>query len=122
MSEKKTLSAADLDHFTGDDHLFLDPVWRVRYTEGVRHIAEHGAAYWLIDAIAGAQREIAAVRAEEFQVWTLTVLVARQTGVLACDDGNGNIVYSKALEYTDFPLSKLKLYFENNTLCLPAER
>jgi hypothetical protein len=40
------------------------------------------------------------VAAEEFQLWTLKVK----------DDGNGNIVFSKRIPFTDFSLSGIKLY------------
>jgi len=37
-----------------------------------------------------------------FQVWKLAVN-ADQTGVLTCEDGNDNVVYTKSIEYTDLP-------------------
>jgi hypothetical protein len=43
------------------------------------------------------------------------------TATLACDDGNGNIVFSKAIEFTDFPLLEIALYFTNKTILLPSE-
>jgi hypothetical protein len=46
---------------------------------------------------------------------------ADQTGVLTCDDGNGNVVYAKQIEYTDFPPDGITLYFTNNTILLPSE-
>jgi len=58
--------------------------------------------------------------AEEFQVWNLTVRADR-TATLACDDGNGNIVFTRELEFTDFPLDAIKLYFTDNTILLPSE-
>jgi hypothetical protein len=47
--------------------------------------------------------------------------VADQTGVLTCDDSNGRVIFSKELEYTDFPLGGITLYFTNNTILLPSE-
>ena len=38
-----------------------------------------------------------------------------------CDDGNGNIVFSKRIPFTDFPLSEITLYYVNNTILLPSE-
>ena len=37
------------------------------------------------------------------------------------DDGNDNIVYTQRIEYTDFPLDEIKLYFVNNVIHLPSE-
>jgi hypothetical protein len=42
------------------------------------------------------------IAAGDFQVWTLTVTV-EHSGVLTCDDGNGNAVYTQQIEYTDSP-------------------
>ena len=61
------------------------------------------------------------VAAEEFQVWTLKVDLVRHTGILTCEDGNGNKVFEKALEFTDFPLPEITLWFANNTIFLPSE-
>jgi hypothetical protein len=40
---------------------------------------------------------------------------------LTCDDGNGNIVFTKDIEHTDFPLDEITLYFTNNVIHLPSE-
>jgi hypothetical protein len=61
-----------------------------------------------------------AVAAEEFQVWKLAVRPNR-TATLTCDDGNGNIVFTKEIEHTDFPLDEITLYFANNVIHLPSE-
>ena len=43
------------------------------YTEGAKFVADAGGAYWLLDAIAICQQLEPRVKAEEFQVWKLTV-------------------------------------------------
>jgi hypothetical protein len=40
---------------------------------------------------------------------------------LSCADGNGNTVYRKEIEYTDFPLPEITLWFTDNTVLLPSE-
>jgi Family of unknown function (DUF6876) len=57
--------------------------------------------------------------AQEFQVWKLTVNENR-TAELTCEDGNGKQVYSKKIEFTDFPLDTVTLWFENKTILLPS--
>jgi hypothetical protein len=44
-----------------------------------------------------------------------------QADTLTCDDGNDNIVFTKKIEYTDFPLDEITLYFANNVIHLPSE-
>ena len=92
------------------------------FTDGAKHVADAGGAYWLLDEIVLAQRYQKKVAAEEFQSWTLAVDLARHTATLTCDDGNGNSVFTKAIEYTDFPLERVNLWVENNTIYLPSER
>jgi hypothetical protein len=60
------------------------------------------------------------VAAEEFQVWTLSV-GAGYPASLKCDDGNGNVVFSENIEFTDFPLDGVMLWFANDVIYLPCE-
>ena len=119
--KKKILSADDLAQFTGTEQWYRHSInSTVLCTEGAQYVAEHGEAYWLLDEIALIQPYDKNVAAEEFQVWTLTVRPDK-TSTLACDDGNGNVVFSKEIPYTDFPLDTIKLYFANNVIHLPSE-
>ena len=112
---------SDLAQFTGSENWYRHGINRnVLYTDGAQHVAEHGGAYWLLDEIAIIQPYNKAVAAEEFQVWKLAVRPDR-TATLTCDDGNGNIVFTKEIEYTDFPLDEITLYFANNVIHLPSE-
>ena len=118
---KKTLSAADLAQFTGTEQWFRHSInSKVLYTEGAQYLAEHAGAYWLLDEIALIQPYNQNVAEEEFQVWTLAVQSTR-SATLTCDDGNGNVVFTKQIPYTDFPLETIKLYFANNVIHLPSE-
>ena len=118
---KETLTQADLDQFTGGDEWTRHSLNRnILYTEGVRYLAETAGAYWLLDIIASVQH-LAKVRAEEFQVWTLTLNKTGNGAVVKCDDGNGNVVYTQRIPFTDFPLPSVKLYFTNTVILLPSE-
>lgn len=116
----KTLKPEDLDHFTGSEHWYQHGlVPSITYTDGAKYVAHEGGAHWLLDEIALAQKFNRAVRAEPFQVWTLTVRDSQ--GVLTCDDGNDNIVYTKEIPFTDFPLPGIKFYFTDNVILLSSE-
>ena len=120
MSKGK-LSEADLRQFTGTENLYRHALNRnVVFSDGAKYVADQGGAYWLLDEIALAQRYQKAVAAEEFQVWTLTVKDDR-TAALTCEDGNGKTVFEKAIPFTDFPVERITLWFENNTIYLPSE-
>ena len=120
MSEAK-LTKDELRQFTGSEQWYRHGIVRtVLFTDGAKYVADQGGAYWLLDEIALAQRGNSRVAAEEFQVWKLAVKPDR-TATLTCDDGNGNIVASKAIPFTDFPLDEIELWFTNNTIYLPSE-
>ena len=115
------LTAADLDQFTGSEHWYRHGLVRdVVFTDGAKYVADQAGAYWLLDEIAFAQRAEKRVADEPFQLWKLAVNPER-TALLTCEDGNGHAVFSKRLDYTDFPLSEIKLYFTDNTILLPGE-
>src|SRR5471032_2768997 len=117
----KTLNKADLAQFTGSEQWYRHGINRkVLFTDGAKFVADQAGAYWLLDEIAIIQPHNAHVAAEVFQVWRLAVN-ADQTSVLTCDDGNGCVIFSKEIPYTDFPLDGITLYFTNNTILLPSE-
>ena len=121
MTDTKTLNRADLMQFTGSEHWYRHAMVRdILYTDGVQYLAETAGAYWLIDEIAFAQRFDKLLAAEEFQSWKLNVN-ADHAATLTCEDGNGGVVFTKAIECTDFPLAEITLYFMNNTILLPSE-
>lgn len=118
---KETLTKADLNQFTGSETWYRHAINRkVLFTDGAKYVAEHGGAFWLLDEIALIQPYEKAVAVDEFQVWKLTVR-ADSTATLTCDNGNGRIVFTKEIEFTDFPLPEITLYFQNNTIFLPSE-
>lgn len=121
MTATKTLTTADLKQFTGSEQWYRHALVRdVLFTDGAKYVADAGGAYWLLDEIALAQRYEKSVSGEEFQLWKLAVK-ADQTATLTCDDGNGNIVFSKLIEFTDFPLPEISFYCTNKTILLPSE-
>jgi hypothetical protein len=109
----------ELAHFTGDIERYRHWTGRLIYTPGVQHLAEQAGAYWLIDLVASHQIT-PSVRAEEFQVWTLTVADDR-TALAVADDGTGREVARQVIEFTDFPLDEFKLYLDQGTLMLTGE-
>lgn len=115
---KNTEALDNLAQFTGSEKWYRHLTGAL-FTDGVKYLADNAGAYWLIDEVLFRQR-FRRVKAEEFQVWTLKV--TGSTALLTCGDGNGNEVHAKRIEFTDFPLATITLYFENGTLMLPSER
>jgi len=117
---KKTLDESDLANFTGSENWYQHWLGKCLYTDGAKYVADQAGANWLIDEIAINQTR-PKVRAEEFQVWVLKVDLERRKGVLTCDDGNGNLVFTKRIEYTDFPLPEIRFYCTDGVILLPSE-
>ena len=117
----KTLDESDLAQFTGTEHWYRHGINRnVLFTDGAKYVADQAGAYWLLDEIAIFQPYDKHVAAEEFQVWKLAVK-PDNSATLTCEDGNDNVVFTKPIEYTDFPADSITLYFTNNTILLPSE-
>ncbi len=118
---KETFTKTDLAQFTGTEKWYLHSVFtKVLYTDGIKYVADKAGAYWLIDYIAFAQQN-PKIATEEFQVWKLHVNLAETTAVICCEDGNYNLVHEETLDYTDFPLEFLDIFFTNNVIHLPSE-
>jgi hypothetical protein len=121
MTTEKKLTSEDLRQFTGSEHWYRHGLVRnVLFTDGAKYLADAGGAYWLLDEIALAQRYEKKVAGEAFQVWKLTVN-PDHTATLTCGDGNNNVVYTKRIDFTDFPLPEISLWFTDNTILLPSE-
>ena len=117
----KTLDKADLMQFTGTEEWHRHGINRkILFTDGAKYVADTAGAYWLLDEIALLQPYEKAVAAEGFQFWKLK-LRPDHSATLTCEDGNGRAVFSKEIEFTDFPLEEITLYFTDNTILLPSE-
>jgi hypothetical protein len=116
MTDTKTLTKSDLAQFTGTENWYRHGMVRdVLYTDAFsiwRRQPEPTGAF--------AHRGNKRVAAEEFQSWKLEVN-PDHSARLTCEDGNGNVVFSKIIPYSDFPLEEITLYFTNKTILLPSE-
>ena len=124
MSKKPEQLAPDiLNQFTGSEHWYRHAAQppKVVFTDGAKHVADCGGAYWLLDEIALAQLYVKAVAAEEFQVWTLKADIVRHTGTLTCEDGNGNRSLRRRSNLPTSRIPEITLWFTDNTILLPSE-
>ncbi|MBW4422797.1 MAG: hypothetical protein KME13_27070 [Myxacorys californica WJT36-NPBG1] len=120
---QQTLRESDLAQFTGSGVLYRHGLFRYHYTEGVQYVAQCGCAYWLIDAIFSWQREQCIredVMLQEIQFWTLQVHDDR-SATLTCERDSNDVAITQSIPWTDFPLSSIRLYFQEGVLLLPSE-
>lgn len=104
---------AGLAQFTGTQQWYryrLGEVILAYYTDGVRYLAENAECYWLLTEIVSVQTQ-GKIRREPFQVWHLR-LGEDSGATLSCEDGNDNVVFTKHIPYTDFPLSEMTVWVE----------
>ncbi len=115
-----TLESIDLRQFIGSETYYRH--WSgLLYTEGVQYLAEHGQAYWLIDAIASYQQQcMKDPMLKSFQHWILKVNSDR-SAQLICERDTDDIAFTQNIDFTDFPLDTVKLYLVERVLMLTSE-
>ena len=111
------LTKNELRQFTGTEQWYRH-ISGYLYTDGVLYVAQEGGAFWLVDKILFMTR--AKHNLQEFGVWKLEVNEDK-SAVLVCEDGNYRELYQEKIEWADFPLNKIDLWFENGVLILPSE-
>lgn len=109
-----------LNNHRGGDRYYRHWSQRIRYTEGIRYMAEQAEAYWLIDLAASWQFD-RRVRHEDFQVFKLDVDTEQHEGIVTITDGDGHMLASQKIPYTDFPLDEFKCWVIDGTMLLPSE-
>lgn len=113
----KNVTPKALAQFTGSEELYRYSVLTI--TDGVSFLCKNGCS-WMVDIVLSYQYD-PKVQKEEFQVWNFIINTQEQTGFVEMNDGNDNIIVKQEIPYTDFPLTRLKLYYTNNVLMLPQE-
>lgn len=118
-----TLTEASIAQYSGgSETIYRHALTGLKYTAGVRHVAQAGGAYWLIDKIATLARHETKLRAEEFLVFKLSVNREKHLAVLTVGDGNdGPVLHHELIEFTDFPLETIKIWREGDVILLPCE-
>lgn len=110
--------ASHLAQFTGTENWYRHPLVRtVTYTDGVKYFADTAHAWWFVD---DSIIEYAALM-KQHGFLTLTLDVANDKASITVDDGNDNVLATKAIEYTDCPAGQYKFYFTDNVFLLPSE-
>ena len=91
------------------------------FTDGMAAMAERCDAVWLILDVFLLQT-LEAVQREQFQVWKLRPHDKGFGATLRCEDGNGNVVFTKEFRQTNFPIPNgIDLFLANGVLYLPSE-
>ncbi|MBW4660253.1 MAG: hypothetical protein KME15_16380 [Drouetiella hepatica Uher 2000/2452] len=119
----KTLKERDLFRFYGTEQYFKHWLGIYIYTDGIKYLAEHGKAHWLIDEIVFYQKDLRIKNDEmlqSIQFWNL-IVNKDSTAELICERDEGDVALKKDIDYTDFPLEKVTIYVQENVILLPSE-
>ena len=98
----------DLDQFTGTENYHTHSIagfGKISLTDGANYLKSAGKCHWLFDIISSLLPEI---KGEEF--WSVRLKKTGSAAVFTVDDGNGKILYTQNIEYTDFPLDAVHLF------------
>ena len=118
--EQLGLDTLTLAQFTGTSAYYRISR-RHLLTDGTKYLAEKGACFWMMDAVASHLSEIGT------QDWFVLVRVQVSEGraEMIYEDGNGREHARQAIPYTDFALSEVTLYAcwdqEHWVIMLPSE-
>jgi len=118
--EKLGLDRLTLAQFTGTS-AYYRLSRRHLLTDGTKYLAEKGACFWMMDAVASHLSEIGT---EDWFV-LIRVQVSEGRAEMIYEDGNGGEHARQEIPYTDFPLSEMTLYAcwdqEHWVIMLPSE-
>ena len=116
----KKFDPTQLSYFTGTGAYYRISRKHL-LTDGTRHLAEQGACFWMMDAIASHLCEIGT--ADWFVL--VRVQVTEGRAVMIYEDGNGREHARQEIPYTDFPLGSITLYAcwdqDDWVIMLPSE-
>ena len=118
-NEQRTQKLTDLDQFTGTEQYYFKPLFRaIKYTDGVKYLAEKYGAYWFLDI--AFSHAISFLKKEEFMTAELTVNDDDSADFILTD-GNDNVLARQSFAWTDFPAREIKLFIEHGVALLPSE-
>jgi hypothetical protein len=111
---------SDLAMYTGTEKYYKNSsLIGLRYTDGIKHMAESRDAYWLIQMAYNYSRFIPKLAKEPFV--TIELSVDGDEAELVFTDGNDNILHVEDIPYTDYPDEGVCLWLIDGVLLLPSE-
>ncbi len=114
-----------LQYFTGTEMFYQLPLFRTRFTDGLKYLSEVTDCFWLITDISVIAKSL--MNRSEFITIDFRRLSKEEQdnsgneAEIIYSDGNNIILEKHGYTSTDFPLDELRLFFVNNTLMLPDE-
>jgi hypothetical protein len=119
FDERGLSLSRELSQFTGGTECwYRHPLFpKFVYTDGVKFFANCAGAYWFMDILATEFRALA--DREDFLCVTLNVADMKCT--ITADDGNGVVLQTKDLTFTNCPAGSWKFFWTGGVFLLPCE-
>jgi hypothetical protein len=87
-------------------------------TDGVIAVAQAAECFWLLDMIASYQKN--SKLDKYFQVWKLKVNKESDNAILT-GYNDTKLIITQKIEYTNFPLKEIEMFFIDGVILLPNE-
>jgi len=119
------ITKQDLDQFTGTENYYKH-FTGLKYTDGIKYLADKTNCYWFIDIIASYQVMLTVDADFSFQIWKLKITgksESKQISALVTmrEDTDTPIIISQPVLFTDFPLDEIEVYCINGVILLKSE-
>lgn len=93
----------------------------LQITEGCAFVREKCQAFWLFDAILSYQMD-KRLKNVKFQIWELKQQKSDLSWSLTCREDSGEKpLVTQRIEFSDFPLSSIKIWVIDKVALLPSE-
>jgi len=110
-------NAEDLNQFIGTENYYK--LGNLVYTDGVNYLCETRKCQWLLVDIMLFSSNVIQLKDKDFL--TCELVVENKSGELIFADGNGEVLFSNDIEFTDFKDDGVCLYLHEGVLMLPSE-
>lgn len=114
-----------LKSFTGTEMFYQLPLFKTRFTDGLKYLTEVANCFWLItdtSVIAKSLMGKSEFITIDFKRLSKAEQIESNTeAIILYTDGNNRVLEKHSYFATDFPLDELRLFSLNDTLMLPSE-
>lgn len=119
----------ELGYYTGTEHYYAHFIRfngePLTYTDGCKYVADTYGAHWLLDVVFSHVAEIyrsKTIPEEQKRLLVCKLAVGQNNhAVFQVDDGNGNVLATQEIEFTDFPAQLHTIWVQNGVAMLPSE-
>lgn len=111
---------------TGTEHLYRHLFGQLKYTDGVRTLADLANSYWLIDVIASHAPTIQRMAPDTWAFGIVRLVVTETAGGRSArfdwrEDTDTTPVVQQDIAFTDFPVGTFECYVVDGVVLLKSE-